>query len=399
VPSRPPPQLQAALFDVAVAVGLLALVVFGRVNVVMPGGIIALGCVMAVAVLGRRRWPLPVMAVVALAALGQVLFYPDFTDPLPYDAGILVAMYSVVKYGRRMLDAYLAGGVVAVGIGIETGRHWSSTWWALVVFYVGICGGVWLMAYTIRNRRVYVSTLEDRAATLERERDHLARIAVADERAAIARELHDVVAHSLSVMIVQADGGRYAYPSDPANARAALDIVAATGREALEDMRRLVGVLRGSELPAEVVETVDRRRVGLEQLATLAEGARSAGLSVDLTLAIDEAELPPAVSLTVTRLVQEALTNSLQHAGPAARVWVEVARADDTVIVSSADDGGRQRVAAPAQRVGHGLIGMRERVAVHGGRIEAGPRPEGGWLVRAEIPVPRIGRSPGMVTA
>src|SRR5262249_33090309 len=153
---------------------------------------------------------------------------------------VLVAMFTTVKYSKSIFSGYLAGFVVAIGIVIEVVRHWAPNWSALALFCVGVCGGVWLMAYTMRTRRLYVRTLEERAASLEREPDALARIAVADERASIARELHDVVAHSLAVMIVQADGGRYAFDTDPARARQALDTVATTGREALEDMRRLV---------------------------------------------------------------------------------------------------------------------------------------------------------------
>src|SRR5688572_18943973 len=155
----------------------------------------------------------------------------------------------------------------------------------------------------MRVRLRYVLGLEERAATLERERDHLARIAVADERAAIARELHDVVAHSLAVMIVQADGGRYAFDADPAQARAALDTVAATGREALEDMSRLVRVLRGSEpdQPDPPAAQVDRRTIGLGQLSALVDRAGSAGLVVDVRVDGPVGTLTPAVELAVFR--------------------------------------------------------------------------------------------------
>jgi len=249
------------LFDLLVALGVAALTGLGIFMRTTPHATLALGYAMAVAVLFRRRWPLVTMALVGTAALLQVILFPPADDPLPYDLAVLVAMYSAVKYGRRLLAGWLAAAVVATGIVIEVVRHGNDNWFGLAVFYVGVCGGVWLMAYTMRTRRIYVAGLEERAATLEREREHLARIAVADERAVIARELHDVVAHSLSVMIVQADGGRYAFEADPGQAREALATVAATGREALEDMRRLVGVLRGTETAPETQRRADRKSV------------------------------------------------------------------------------------------------------------------------------------------
>jgi signal transduction histidine kinase len=386
-------RLRSPLFDLLVAAGVAGLTGLGVLMRTTPRASVLPGLVMAVAVLVRRRWPLWTMGAVAAAALSQVLLFAPANDPLPYDAAVLVAMYSTVKYGRRRLDGYLAGAVVAAGIVIEVVRHTNPrTWWPVLLTYVGLCGGVWLMAYTVRVRRIYVAGLEERAATLERERDHLARIAVADERAAIARELHDVVAHSLAVMIVQADGGRYAFDTDPGQAREALVTVAATGREALEDMRRLVGVLRGtgSDSAAEP-EADDRRRASLRGLDTLVERACSAGLSIVVNRSDPPPELPPAAELTVYRIVQEALTNVLRHAGRRARVTLSVAAEADTVKLSIVDDGG-DRLAPVGGRgegtrtAGNGLVGMRERIAVHGGTFRAGPRLDGGWAVEATIP-------------
>src|SRR5215510_11434267 len=218
---------RSVLFDVLVVAGVAGLTGLGIFMRETPPNRMILGYAMAIAILFRRRWPLSTMAAVGTFALLQVIAFPPTSDPLPFDLAV----------------------VVATGIVIEVTRHFRPNWLALALFYVGVCGGVWLMAYTMRNRRLYVATLEERAATLERERDHLARIAAAEERAAIARELHDVVAHSLSVMIVQADGGTYAFDRDPDEARRALSTVAETGRDALEDMRRLVAVLRSDSPP------------------------------------------------------------------------------------------------------------------------------------------------------
>jgi signal transduction histidine kinase len=311
-----------------------------------------------------------------------VILFSKAADPLPFDLAVLIGMYSTVKYGKRLWHGFLAAGVVAIGIVIEVVRHGQpDNWFALALWYLGVCGGVWLMAYTVRQRRIYVAGLEDRAATLEREREHLAAIAVADERAAIARELHDVVAHSLAVMIVQADGGRYAFDHDPRKAKQALETVASTGRGALEDMRRLVGVLRGSDAGPDT----PRRAITLTELGTLVDGARSAGLDVELDNTLPE-QLPPAVELAVYRIAQEGLTNVLRHAGPGAKVGLCLKHTDRTVTVSVTDDGGTRRL-PKQQGKGHGITGMRERVAVHGGTLSAGPASPAGWALTAEIPV------------
>ena len=385
-------RLRSAVFDVLVAAGVAGLTGLGIFLRETPPDALLLGYGMAVAVLLRRRFPLTVMGVVGALALLQVIVVPEGPDPLPFDLAVLVAMYSTVKYGRSMIDAALAAAVVAGGIVIEVARHFGPSWWMLALWYVGVCGGFWLMAYTMRNRRLYVLSLEERAATLEREREHLTRIAVADERATIARELHDVVAHSMAVMIVQADGGRYAFDADPGAARSALETVAATGREALEDMRRLVEVLRGSEPAATDVDAADRRALTVDQLDTLVQRGRSAGLDVVASCGEPPESLPAGVQLAVYRIVQEALTNVLTHAGPRARVSLGVDYTADAIRMSIVDDGGwvddSVKAAPKAVRAGgHGLIGMRERVSVHGGTFEAGARLDGGWSVRATIPL------------
>jgi signal transduction histidine kinase len=380
---------RGTLFDVLVAAGVAGLTGLGIFMRETPSNRMVLGYLMAVAILFRRRWPLSTMAAVATFALLQVVAFPPVNDPLPFDLAVLIAMYSAVKYGRSMVDAYLSAAVVAIGIVIEVARHFGPNWFALALFYVGVCSGVWLMAYTMRNRRLYVATLEERAATLERERDHLAQIAAADERASIARELHDVVAHSLSVMIVQADGGTYAFDRDPEQARRALSTVAETGRDALEDMRRLVAVLRSDTAPSGAPSPRnedDRRRITLDQLDALAERARSAGLAVALVEEGARPSLPAAVELTVYRIVQEALTNVLRHAGTGAAVELCLSYGPESVSLSVVDDGGGLVPVGAPHQAGHGLVGMRERISVHGGHFAAGPRPEGGWRVTATVP-------------
>jgi signal transduction histidine kinase len=353
------------------------------------------GLPMAVATLFRRRRPLTVMAVVSGLAFLQVV--TDSPVPAAYDVSVLIAMYAVVKYGTHLWQALLAGAVCALGALILVAQHGLDPS-DLTVFTmsVGVCALTWLAAYVLRTRRLYVESLEERAATAERERDHLTQLAAADERAAIARELHDVVAHSLAVMIVQADGATYAIDNAPDQARGAMGTIAATGRDALEDMRRIVGVLRGTASTAD--ETGERRRISVDQIGGLVERARSAGMAVELHTDGEPTGLSPAEELTIFRLVQEALTNGLRHAGQGAQVSVSLTFRPRAVTVDVVDDGAGQLVAVGGDGFadtppalppsgGHGVIGMRERVAVHGGEFNAGPRLGGGWRVYAVVPV------------
>ncbi len=375
-------RVRSAMFDVLVCLSVLALAFVARPERVDLTRLHLIGSGMAVALLGRRRFPLTATAVVSALAFAQVLAYPPTFDPLPFDVAVLIAMYSAVKYGPRLWHALLAAVPVATGIVIECFRHTGRNSIYIAAFFVAVCGGTWLGGYTVRTRRLYVAGLEERAATAERERDHLARIAVADERAAIARELHDVVAHSLAVMIVQADGATYALDTEPDQARVAIKQVAATGRDALEDMRRLVGVLRGSRSEPEPPEP-EHRRITLDQIDAL---VARAGVPVRVEVSGQRPVLPAAVELTVYRIVQEAITNVLRHAGPGAQARLSLRYAAQAVEVEMVDDGAGSLGTAPGRSDGHGLVGMRERVAVHEGTFEAGPLLGGGWRVAATIP-------------
>jgi signal transduction histidine kinase len=386
---------RSRLFDLMIA----GLVVLLSVLPIFSGrqlGLTSLiGVAMAAALLVRRRYPLSVMAVVSLLGLLQVLAFAPANDPMPYDIAILIAMYSVVKYSRTLWHGYLAAVPVVIGIVVEIDRHINrravyadpvQIWTEAVAFLAALCAAVWLTGYTVRTRRLYVVGLEERAATAERERDHLATIAVVEERASIARDLHDVVAHSMAVMIVQADGATYALDSDPEQAKLAIKQVATTGRDALEDMRRLVGVLRGTTVE-QSDDTTDRRRIGLDQLTTVVDRARSAGLTVTVDETGTRHRIPTGVELTVFRIVQEALTNVLRHAGPAAAVTIRLRYGPNVVDVEILDDGGGQLTVSPRPAAGgHGLVGMRERVTVHGGTFDAGPKLGGGWRVTVQVP-------------
>ncbi|MFF4257675.1 sensor histidine kinase [Streptomyces sp. NPDC001663] len=358
---------------------------------------------MALALLFRRRRPLTVMAVVSGLALVQYVLseYPTFsltTDPAAYDVALLIAMVSVVTHARPMWHSHAAGAVVLAGIAVESGLGLPGSRGSVevdlvtLVSYSGLGAALWLTAMVLRTRRLYVASLEERAATAEREREHLVQIAAAEERAEIARELHDVVAHSLAVMILQADGAGYVLKSDPDKAGSALKAIGDTGRDALEDMHRIVRVLRtGRGSGQEEAPEVDRRRVSLDDLETVAERARAAGLDVKLDVEGDRVGLSTADELTVLRVVQESLTNVLRHAGPGAQVAITLRFDGDVVVIRVLDDGAGKlagaRAAADRGSGGNGLVGMRERVEVSGGKFTAGPRLGAGWQVDAELPV------------
>lgn len=368
-------RIRTWLFDGGIAGSVLYVTLLERG---LEPAVVAIGLVMAAAMLGRRRYPVTVACVVYTAAPLHLLF--DDAMRL-YDMAVLISMFAVVKYRAQLVWGILAGvgaglGVV-IGAAVEARRtdNFGAISWVIGALTVA----VWFSAYGVRTRRLYVASLEERAATLERERDHLARLAAADERAAIARELHDVVAHSLSVMIVQADGAGYTLDPASVHAREALDTIAATGRDALEDMRRVVSVLRGASPGA---AAVSRRRVGLAELDRLVERA---GLRVDLDTVGTPAGLSVAEELTAYRIVQESLTNTLRHAGPDAKVTLRLEYTPDRVAIEATDDGAG-RPTATTRPGGHGLVGMRERVALHGGTVTAGPRFDGGWTVIATIP-------------
>ncbi|MFG1882440.1 sensor histidine kinase [Micromonospora sp. NPDC049102] len=379
--------LRGVAFDVAVS-GVVAFVGLASA-VAQPGGWAAgVGVGMAVALLFRRTHPSAVTVVVAALALVQVI---AGWGPLAFDVAVLIALYSVVKYGRRLRDGVLAGAVAAVGVLLAAAQTPGVImWWVTALWYALVTGAVWLVALNVRTRRLYVLSLEERAATLEREREAESRAAVAEERTRIARELHDVVAHSMAVMIVQADGARFMLDRDPEQARTAVKVVADTGRSALEEMRRLVGVLRdaGPTGAGVVAADPEHRRLALAELPDLLARFRDAGLRIRDTATGQPPALPPGLELTVYRVVQEALTNALKHAGVGAAVDVTLAYTAEAVVVRVVDDGRGRPVVSPAPSGGHGLLGMRERVAVYDGSLIAGAQPTGGWQVEVRLPLP-----------
>jgi signal transduction histidine kinase len=302
-------------------------------------------------------------------------------------AGLAMSIYSVVVYaGRRQGLVFVGAVVVASTVQLLVEQPEELVVPVLfLAFGIALC---WTLGEFVGARRAYDVEVEARLHLLETERDQATRIAVAEERGRIARELHDVVAHAVSVMVVQADGASYAIRSNPELAQRALQTISETGRGALGELRALLDVLRNDRAEGEPrVPQPDAHAI-----ADLAERMRAAGVPVELE-ADELGDLPAGVSLGVYRIVQESLTNTLKHAGRGATASVRVHRTGDLVEVLVSDDGaGRLPQLTPAGRGlsvpgGNGLIGMRERAHVYGGTLEVGPAPGGGWQVRAALPV------------
>jgi len=371
-------RLASASFDLAVAVGVVLLAVSEQV----PAIVLPHSGAMAVVLLWRRRWPTPVFAVVAaLAAL--TLWWPTSSTIPWYDVAVLVAMYSVVKYAPRQLDGVLAGAATLLGA-LLAGLVDDADNWYMTSALIGLTSvGVWFAALYMRTRRLHVLGLEERMAIAERERDQLARIAVAEERARIAREMHDVVAHSLAVMISQADGASYMVDRDSTRVRNALRVVGTTGREALAEMRVVLGMLRAGD----GAPSVERPRAALGQIETLVALAREAGLRVTVAVdGVDTVDPPAGVELAAYRIVQESLTNVIKYA-PGARTRLLLRCAAHAIEIRVVNDRAERPTTSSKLGGGHGLVGMRERVAMYGGDFRAGPRFDGGWQVEARIPV------------
>ncbi len=344
-----------------------------------------IGTLLVVPLAWRRRAPVPAGAAVVAVGLLELVFVPQF---LAANVAVLMTVYALAAYAPRW--AAQAGlGTGLLGALLAAARYWSDL--ASSVLPTALAIGVsvvaaWALGNLRRARLQQMAALEERAQLLELERDQEMRLAATTERARIARELHDVVAHSLSVVIAQADGGRYAGKADPTAATDALEAIAATGRQALTDMRSLLGVLRegGGEEYAPQPDVA--------AIPALVEDVRASGLDVDLIVEGEPQPLPAGPQLAAYRIVQESLTNVLKHAGPASRAWVRLQWRPDALELSILDDGrGASAALISAHGTspdgnGQGLRGMQERAQLHRGRLEAGPRHGGGFGVHAALP-------------
>jgi signal transduction histidine kinase len=341
----------------------------------------ALGVVGVVPLLWRRTRPIVVLAA-CLAAVGlyQLLDQPDSTLPIaPVIAAYSVACYHASRRVVHVTAAVLLSGLAVLGLVVAIVTRKAESLWGILGNTI-IFGTALLAGDNLRRRRERLADLEARAAAEESTRQALAREAVSGERQRIARELHDVVAHSLSVIVVQAGAARRIAASRPERAADALAAIEATGREALDEMRRLLGVLRAG--PAPGAEGPDLApQPSLRSLDSLV--AADPTLPVDVHVDGEAVALPATVDLQAYRIVQEALTNVRKHAGPA-RATVRVRYGAGAIEIHVDDDG---RGASAPLGVGHGLVGMRERAALCGGEVHAGPRPGGGWSVVARLPL------------
>ena len=335
-----------------------------------PRPLAAVLCVMiALPLAWRSRAPLATVAISAagFGALGAVAEKGDLgpqTVLIPYVlAAFTAGAHPDVKLARIGLAVVLAGHVVA---------EFSD-----LIVMGPVFVGVWLVGRLAESRRRLAEQLEERATVLEQDSAEHARMAIAEERARIARELHDVVAHSVSVMVVQAGAERLALGDERPQTREALSAIERTGRDAMVEMRRLVGMLR-----AEDEEIALAPLPSLDHLQALADHVTRAGLPVEVEVTGDRRALAPGLDISAYRIVQEALTNALKHAD-AATATVRLRYEPAGLEIEVVDDG---RGGSPHGTSGHGLAGMRERVAVYGGEIEAGTVNGAGFRVRARLP-------------
>jgi signal transduction histidine kinase len=349
-------------------------------------------------VIFRRRHPTGAFVAAAAAGALQVAL----GRPVGSDVAILVLLYTLAAYRPRRISVAglavcLTGAVVAIA-------RWAPHRVVLsplsagevLLFFAVPTVLAWVLGDSTRYRRGYYQALEERAARLERERDAQAQIAAAAERARIAREMHDVIAHNVSVMVVQADGAAFALDAQPDRAREALGAISRTGRQALTEMRRLLGVLRTADDPAELAP-----QPGISQVGDLLEQARASGLPVTFTVEGLPRELAAGADLAAYRVIQESLTNTRKHGGPRASASVILRYCEDGLMLCIADDGRGAAAAAEAEAEaeagGHGLTGMRERAELYGGTVRSGPRPGGGYQVTATLPFTAPADRPGRV--
>jgi signal transduction histidine kinase len=326
----------------------------------------------------RRRWPmaapLVAIAVVFGGAFADVGFF-DNAFPAYLTALGIAVWFGMRPNRREAIAGWAALQTVSVVLTYRDPQTQAASdyFWSLITFTIA-----WIIGFALGERLRETDVTRRLAEQAELEREEQARLAVAEERARIARELHDVVGHSVSVMTVQAAAVRRLLEPDQDKEREALEVVEQTGREALAEMRRMVGVLRRpEEAPALAPQP------SLEHLERLVAQTREAGLPVDVRIEGTPTQLPAGVDTTAYRIVQEALTNAVKHAN-ADRAEVLVRYGNDTVELVVSDDG---RGNGGGGGSGHGLVGMRERVSVYGGELEAGPQAGGGFRLRATLPV------------
>jgi signal transduction histidine kinase len=351
------------LADLALALGILAISgTDALAEQPHPVPLVLFSIALSVPLIWRRRSPMWVFA--ALAVVAGVQWIAD--EKVLADAALLVGLYTVAAHESRRRAA-LATAVLAFGAVLATARWGADDAFKTFVGLAGLTIAAAGLGTSVRQRDAYQASLEERGA--------------ASERARIAREMHDIVAHNLSVMIALADGAAFAAEQSPDESAAAMQAVSATGRQALGEMRGLLGVLRDGQGDGELLP-----QPGVEEIEVLIAQVRAAGLPVAVAVEGEVRELPAGAQLTVFRVVQEALTNSLKHAGPGAQALVRLRYDGAGIDVEVSDNGAPVRSASQGAH-GLGLSGMRERAAVYAGTVEAGPLPAGGWRVHTRLAV------------
>jgi signal transduction histidine kinase len=376
--------------DAALAVGLFALAVL-EVTGSLPFDPVLMGpawlplVALVIAPLAfRRRAPLPAFCVQVAAWVATTAVSGHWGVTLGTTVALLVGAYSTGAYSTRRWRSAVVAVVTASILPIvmililpslsrfrDSLSIYSDTQGLIIII-------AWLIGQSIRAQRRHVEGLVERARRLEREQAAVARAAVVEERARIARELHDVVAHGVAVMVVQAEAARRLLRRRPEQAEEALRTVSGTGTEALEELQHLLGVLGSDDTPA--LEPAP----GLRDLDGLLERLQRSGVAVEIRLEGEARSLPRGLDLTAYRIIQEALTNVLKHAG-AARAEVRLRYSDDSLGIE-VTDSGKSAIRANGAG-GRGLVGMRERVAAYGGELEAGPVAQGGFAIRARLPL------------
>jgi signal transduction histidine kinase len=392
-------------FAVDAAIGVVAALVtsdgaWDKVAAWLPrGAIVPLALGQGLLLLARRRAPIAVLA--AATVLGTFMLAVGY-PAIAASFAPCCAAYSVAVYWQRPQGTELAGTLqgaaaaliaaiaLAVAANAPGAREQPAEWTAYTLG--ALTAASWVLGYAIRTRRDYIAELKDRAARLEAQEGERAARAVVDERLRIARELHDVIGHSISLISIQSEAAARSARSNPDAVPAFLTRISAASRQALTEMRGVLAVLRpdaavlsttGSSTTGSSTTGELSPQPGLDQVGELVAGLRTGGLETRLDL--EPLHLPPGISLAVYRIVQESLTNVLKHAGADAKASVTIIRSGETVRVSVHDDGvgpsGRASSSA------HGIVGMRERVAAYGGILRTGARPGGGFEVEASIPL------------
>ncbi|WP_055526536.1 sensor histidine kinase [Streptomyces graminilatus] len=342
-------------------------------------GLLAFQAGLVLPLLWRRRKPL-----VAFAAITAVFVLQwSLGAAMRADVALFIALYSLALHGRlRQLPwacAAMAGAMTLVAVRVPS----AVSFWDALFFLLGTATAALALGLVVRIRRAQLAGLRDRAARLEIERDQRSRLATATERTRVAREMHDIVGHNLSVIITLADAGAYATDLAPERGKEALQLIGDTGRQALGELRRVLGVLReATGGPTDGPELSPQP--GIADIGALCAKVRAAGREVVYRTSGDVDALDSGVQLTVYRIVQEALTNTLKHAGTETLVRLAIVEKDARLTVR-VHDSGPVAPSGPPNEEGHGLVGMRERAALYGGTVSAGPTGGGGWSVEAVL--------------